>query len=112
MRIEPGDGLGRARDLGNADLRRGVHDLALQVVERYPVVVDNAQGADARRGQIHDEGRAETARAHHKNARGLELLLPLTAHLAQHQMPLVALDLQGVENHGARLVLCRSLPPA
>ena len=72
---------------------RIVHDLALQVVERDPVVVDDADGAHARRGQIHQQRRAEPAGADHQHLGGLDLLLALAADLAQHQVALVALDL-------------------
>ena len=68
MRIEPGDRLPRALDLGCADVRGVVHDLALQVVERDAIVVDDAEGADAGRGQIHQK-RASRARRHPPPAR-------------------------------------------
>jgi hypothetical protein len=35
-------------------------------------------------------------RPHHQHARGFQLLLALAAHLAQHEMPLVALYFSGV----------------
>ena len=99
VRVEPADRFLRALDLGDADVAGIVHDLALQVVERHPIVVDDAERADARRGQIHEHRRSEPARADHQNPRGLDLLLALAAHLAQHEMPLVALDLFRREGH-------------
>ena len=101
MRIEPGQRLLRALDLGEADARRVVHDLALQVVERYAIVVDDADGADAGCGQIHEHRRAEPARADDQHPGRLDLLLPLAAHLAQHQVSLVALDLFSRQGHAA-----------
>ena len=71
-----------------------VRDLALQVVERYPVVVDDADGADARRRQIEHERRAEAAGADDEHARALELLLSLAADFLQDEVALVALDLR------------------
>ena len=76
-----------------------VHDLPLQIVERNPVVVDDAERADARRGQVHEHGRPEPTRTDHENPGGLDLLLALAAHLAQHEMPLVALDFFRRESH-------------
>ena len=99
VRIELGNGLLRARNLGGTDVRRVVHDLALQVVERDAIVIDDAEGADAGSGEIHEQRRAQTARADHEHLGRLELLLPLAAHLAQHQVPLVALDFFGGEDH-------------
>ena len=93
----------RARNLGGADVRRVVHDLALQVVERDAIVVDDAEGADAGGGEIHEDRRAEPARADDEHLGRLELLLPLAADLAQHQMPLVALDFFGSEDHVLRV---------
>ena len=79
---------------------RVVHDLALQVVERNAVVVDDAERADAGGGQIHEQRRAESARADDEHLGSLDLLLALAADLAQHQMPLVALDFFGCQGHG------------
>ena len=84
-----------------------MHDLALQVVERDAIVVDDAEGADAGRGQVHQHGRAEPAGADHQHPGGLELLLALAAHLAQHEMPLVALDFLCCQGHAGSV--CRLL---
>ena len=80
-------------------MTRIVHDLTLQVVERNPIVVDDAERADARRRQIHEHGRPEPAGTDHEDPGGLDLLLALAAHLAQHEMPLVALDFFRRESH-------------
>ena len=95
VRVEPGDHVPGALDLGGADVGRIVHDLALQVVEGDPVVVDDADSAHARRGQIHQQRRAEPAGADHQHFGRLDLLLALAADLAQHQVALVTLDLLG-----------------
>jgi hypothetical protein len=47
MRVEPGDRLARALDLGDADARRVVRDLPLQIVERDRIVIDDTDAADA-----------------------------------------------------------------
>jgi hypothetical protein len=94
MRVEPRYGLARALDLGEPHPRRIVHDLPLQVVQRYAVVIDDAERADAGRRQVHEHRRAEPAGANHQHPGRLQLLLALAADLAQHQMPLVAFDLR------------------
>ena len=100
VRIELGNGLLRARDLRSADVGGVVHDLALQVVQRDPIVVDDAEGTHAGGGQIHEQRRAQSARADHEHLGSLQLLLSLAANLAQHQMPLVAFDFFRCEGHG------------
>ena len=57
--------------------------------------------ADARRGQVHRQRRAQPAGADAEHARRLELLLPFHAHFRQDQVPAVALDLVGVQRHSA-----------
>ncbi len=46
-----------------------MNDLTLQISQIHLVIVDDAQRADPRRGQVHQNGRAETARTDHKHAR-------------------------------------------
>ena len=53
----------RAVDLAHPDAIKGVKDLALQVRRVDDVHVDDADRADARRGEVDGRGRAETARA-------------------------------------------------
>ena len=77
-----------------ADMVGVVRDLALQVVERHPVVVDDADGADARRRQVEHERRAEAAGADDEHAGAFQLLLSLAADFLQHEVALVALDLR------------------
>ena len=69
MRIEARDGVLRAFDLGPADVLRRVDHLALQVGQRNGVVVDDAERADAGRGEILQQRRAEAAGADDENPR-------------------------------------------
>ena len=107
VRIEARDGLARALHLRHADPRRVVRDLPLQVVERDGIVIDDADGADPGRRQIHEHRRAEPSRTDHQHARRLELLLSLAAHLAQHEMPLVTLDFFGGQGHAGIGCCCQ-----
>ena len=75
-----------------------VDHLALQVRERHLVVVDDAERADARRRQIEQRRRAETAGADHQHARALKRRLAGTADLAQHDMAGIALKFIGSEH--------------
>ena len=92
MRIERVDFLGGAVDLGPADIRRKVNDLALQVGQRHGVVVDHAERADAGGGEIHQHRRAEPAGADHQHRGGLQRRLAGAAHLAQHDMAGIAFE--------------------
>ena len=74
-----------------------VDDLALQIAGVDDVEVDEAQCADAGRGQIERERRAESARAHAENACGFQLLLALHAHLGQDEVARVAGEVVGGE---------------
>src|SRR5680860_759171 len=100
MRVEPLDGGRRALGLGAAHMAGVVHDLPLEIVEAHPVIVDDADLADARRGQIQKERRAEAAGADHEHARRLQALLAFAADLLQHQMALVAFDFVFGEHGG------------
>ncbi len=66
-------------------------DLALQVGEADHVVIDDAERADAGRGEIERDRRAEPARTDDEHARRLEFLLSRAAHLAEHDVPGIAL---------------------
>ena len=74
--IEGGELLLGGVDLLAANVLGGVDDLALQVAGVDDVEVDQAEGADAGRGQIKGERRAEPAGADAEDARGLELCWP------------------------------------
>ena len=109
MGIQALDGLGGALGLEAADAARVVDDLALEIVACDAVVVDDADGADARRGEIEQERRAEPARAHDEHARRLQPLLAFAADLLQQQMALIALDLVLAE-HGPISMPSRPAP--
>jgi len=69
-----------------------MQNLALKIRQRDFVVVENADLADARRREILNERRSETARAYDEHPRGLQLLLARSADTVQHDMARVALD--------------------
>src|SRR2546421_99056 len=73
-------------DLGGADPPGVVDDLALEVRLVDHVVVDEAHGADAGGGEVQARGRAQAARTDEQHLRLEQLLLPLFAHLVEHQM--------------------------
>ena len=70
---------------------RAVQNLPLQVARVDHVEVDEAERADAGRGQIERRRRAEPAGADAQHARRLELALTLDADLRHDQVPAVAL---------------------
>jgi hypothetical protein len=81
--------LGRL-DLRDADGLLAVQDLALQVRQVGLVVVDDAEGADASRGEVERGRRAEAASADAEHAGVEQLLLTLLAHLRQDDLARVA----------------------
>ena len=95
VRIEPRDRGRGAFDLGRADVRRRVDDLALQVRQRHRVVVDDPERADAGSREIKQHRRAEPARADHQHARASERGLSGSTHLAQHDMAGIAFEFVG-----------------
>ena len=74
-------------------------DLPLEVGEVHHVEVHDADGADAGRGQVERQRRAEPAGADREHPRRLELPLALDADLRQQQVPGVAQHL-GVRELG------------
>jgi hypothetical protein len=92
MRIQSFDRRFRAFDLGAANICCAVQNLALEIRQRDYVVVENANLADARRREILNERRSETARAYDEDPRGLQLLLARSTDAAQHDMARIALD--------------------
>ena len=92
MRIEFLDRRFGAVDLAQADVRRRVDHLPLQIGQRDNVVVDNADGADAGGGKIQQQRRAEAAGADHQHARGLELRLSRPAHFAQDDVARISFE--------------------
>ena len=67
--------------------------LPLQVRQRDRVVVDHAERADAGRGQIEQDRRAEAAGADDQHARLFQRRLAGTADLAQHDVAGVSFEL-------------------
>ena len=104
VRIEFVDALGGAVDLQPIDVRRGMDDLALQVRQRHGVVIDRAEPADARGGEIHQHRRAEPAGADHQHRGGLQLGLSRAADVAQHDMAGVAFELDRAQHEMTSLV--------
>ena len=88
-----------------ADAVGGVGDLALQVRQLQPVVVDDADGANAGGGEIQRERRAKPAGADHQHAGGLQLCLADAAHVLQQDVPGVAADFVfgEIEVHGVKI---------
>ena len=68
-------------------------DLALQIRLLDDVVVDDADRADAGRGQVQQRGCAETPRADHQHPRVLQPLLPVDTQIGDDEMTAVAGDL-------------------
>ena len=112
VRVQRGDRVARGLDLRAADVRRPVEHLALEVRQVHDVVVDDAERADARRGEVERGRRPEAPRADQEHLRAEQRLLPRLAHLRQHEVTAVALHLV----RGEGLVLdqreLQLLPPA
>ncbi len=102
--VQPAQGLGRRLGLRHADAVGGVHHLPLQVRVVDDVGVDDAERADAGRGQVQRRGGAETAGAEQQHLRGQQLELAGLADLGDQDVPGVAAPL--------RLVEQRSAPPS
>jgi hypothetical protein len=62
-----------------ADARLRVRDLAVEIVERYGVLVDDAEVAEAGRDEVERGGAAEAAGADDERAAAAEALLRCTA---------------------------------
>ena len=84
-------------DLRHADAVGRVDDLALEVGDVDDVVVDDAERADAGRGQVQRGRRAEPAGAEQQHLGVEQLLLALDADLGQQEVARVALALLGRE---------------
>jgi hypothetical protein len=97
---EPLDG---GLELGPADVARAVDDLTVKVAGIDAVEVDETDAPHPRRGQVEPERRAEPAGPDEQDARRLELLLALEAHLGHDEVAAVARDLVAVEVHGSGL---------
>ena len=82
-------------DLRHADAVGRVDDLALEVRQVDDVVVDDADRADARGGEVQRGRRAEPAGAEQQDLRVEQLLLALGADLGHEHVAAVALALLG-----------------
>src|SRR5262249_8916005 len=87
----------RRLDLGLAEAFRRVDDLALQVGLVDDVGVDDAESADARRGEVERSRRAEAAGADQQDLRVEQLQLPLLPDLRDQQVAAVARSAWRVE---------------
>jgi hypothetical protein len=76
-----------------------VENLPLQIGIIHGVEIHDADLADARGGEIHGDGRAESARADAQDAGGFDLLLPGQTDFRQDQMPRVTADFFVVQLH-------------
>ena len=71
----------------------------MQVRQRNRVVVEDAEGSDARAGQILQRGRAKAACAHNEDARALEFVLSRPADAPQDDLAGIAFDFFAREAH-------------
>ena len=97
-------------DLGDAHALRRVDHLALQVRQVDLVVVDDAERADAGRGEVQGRGRAEPSGAQQQHLRVEQLLLALDADLRDQQVPGVAVALFGAHRPGHLDLVAAVLP--
>ena len=103
MRAHGDMGVGRehaipgAVDLDPADVRVGVHHLALQVADVDDVVVGDADRADAGGGEVEQNRAAEPAGADDEDLRVGETTLAERADVREDDMPRVALRELGLE---------------
>ena len=88
-----GQAVASGLQLRAADVWRAMQNLSLQVALVDVVEIDDAERADAGRGQIQRRGRPQAAGADAQHAPALEPLLPFHADLGQDEVAAVALDL-------------------
>jgi hypothetical protein len=113
-RVERRERDARRLDLGHADARVGMHDLALQVRAFDAVVIDERDAPDAGRSEIERSRRAEPARADQRDARRAEFGLPFRTDFRQHEMARVAFGCVGAESavfDGPSSLCQRAKPP-
>jgi hypothetical protein len=107
MRVKSGGSDSATFNFGEADICRVMGDLALEVGHRHHVIIDNPDGADPSRCEIHEQGRTKSTGANQQDAGGFEFLLPGAADIFQDKMALVALDFSCSERCGHD-ALCHS----
>jgi hypothetical protein len=114
QRVDLLDGVTRALGLRPADVGLPVDDLALQVGLVDRVELDDAERADAGRGEVHENRRAEATGADSEHLCVLQPLLPVHPDVRDDQVAAVAADLvdrqvggglhQGWQGHGLLLL--------
>ena len=104
--------LGGRIELLAAHVRGGVDHLPLQVGEVDHVEIHQADAADAGRGQVQAERRAQAAGAHQQHLGLFQLLLAFHAHFGNDQVPAVAQDLVVGERGLAGQARRAAEPPA
>ena len=97
MGVDVGQSCARALDFRRADVRGAVQHLPLQVAQVDDVVIDEADPADARGGEIERQRRAEASDADEDDRRRAQLQLALDTDLRQREMAAVARDFARVE---------------
>ena len=84
---------------GASDVIGAVNNLALQIGKIDRVKIDDANFADAGRGQVHGDGGAEAARADADDAGGANFFLPGQSDFRQNQMARIAANFVIVQLH-------------
>jgi hypothetical protein len=97
VRVEVGEPVGGGIDLVAPDCRGAVKKLPVEVGGVDVVVVDQAEGADARRRQVEGDRGAEPAGADDEHAGVAEAALPRVADVGKDELPGVAGALVGGE---------------
>ena len=110
MWIEAADGGSCTVNLAAADVGGRVNHLPLEVGQCDLVVVDDADGADARGREIEQHRRAQAAGSHHQHTRALERSLPRPADLAQDDMAGIAFKLLRAEHGKSRFAVAEFGP--
>jgi hypothetical protein len=85
-----------------ADVRCAVNDLALEIGKVNGVEIDDADFADTGGGQVHRNGRAESAGADADDAGGADFFLTGQADFGQNQMARVAANFVIIQLHTIR----------
>src|SRR5690242_8835938 len=90
VRIHVANTLSRRLELGTADVFRAMQHLPLQVRNVDDIEIDEAERADACRGEIERERGAKRAGADEQDASRFELALPVDADVRKDEVPAVA----------------------
>ena len=83
------------------DGRGGVQDLALQIAQVDPIVIDQVQCPDAGCGQIHGRRRTQSAETDDQCACALQALLAFDPQLGEHDLAAVTQQCIVVHLQGA-----------